>query len=171
MILTTPDSLKAEQRDLLARITAACPEMTQPAAAVVGFAEPLTPCAGNADGLSRWIVQVRAADLPHLHAFTRGPERDRDAVNAALTLPYSNGPSQGVNTKTKRMSALDAGPAVELLDAPARAEDRPAVGFHPAAGETQDAFDRSSQIVVADPHCGIPPSTRKACTWPSKNAS
>lgn len=26
----------------------------------------------NADSLTRWIAQVRAADLPHLHAFTRG---------------------------------------------------------------------------------------------------
>jgi hypothetical protein len=44
------------------------------------------------------------ADLVHLHAFARGPERDRDAVNAALTLPYSNGPTEGVNTKTKRIA-------------------------------------------------------------------
>ncbi|WP_371106179.1 MULTISPECIES: transposase [Streptomyces] len=56
------------------------------------------------DGLPSWIVQVRAADLPHLHAFTRSLERDRDAVNAALTLPYSNGPTEGVNTKTKRIA-------------------------------------------------------------------
>lgn len=104
MILTRPDNLKAEQRDLLARITAACPEMTQLAAVVRGYAELLTPCAENADGLSRWIVRVRAADLPHLRAFTRGLERDRDAVVAALTLPYSNGPTEGVNTKTKRIA-------------------------------------------------------------------
>ncbi|GGV59265.1 hypothetical protein GCM10010294_07170 [Streptomyces griseoloalbus] len=26
------------------------------------------------------------------------------AVNAALTLPYSNGPTEGVNTKTKRIA-------------------------------------------------------------------
>lgn len=104
MILTRPDNLKAEYRDLLARITAACPGMTQLAAVVGGFAELLMPRTENADGLSRWIVQVRAVDLPHLHAFTRGLERDRDAVIAALTLPYSNGPTEGVNTKTKRIA-------------------------------------------------------------------
>ena len=32
----------------------------------------------------------RAADLPHLHAFTRGLGLDRDAVRAAVTLPYHN---------------------------------------------------------------------------------
>ncbi|GIG93254.1 hypothetical protein Pen02_81900 [Plantactinospora endophytica] len=104
MILTRPDNLKPEHQDLLARLTAACPEMTQLAAVVEGFAELLTPQPGNADRLSHWMVQVRAVDLPQLHAFTRGLERDRDAVNAALTLPYSSGSTEGVNTKTKRIA-------------------------------------------------------------------
>ncbi|NED53861.1 ISL3 family transposase [Micromonospora aurantiaca] len=104
MILTRPDNLKPEHQDLLARLTAACPEMTHLAAAVARFAEFLTPQPANTDRLSHWILRVRAVDLPHLHAFTRGLERDRDAVNAALTLPYSNGPTEGVNTKTKRIA-------------------------------------------------------------------
>lgn len=66
--------------------------MTQLAAAVGRFAELLTPQPANTDRLSHWMIQVRAAELPHLHAFTRGLERDRDAVNAAITLPYSNTP-------------------------------------------------------------------------------
>ncbi|MEV4201278.1 ISL3 family transposase [Micromonospora globbae] len=102
MLLTRPDNLKTEHRDILARLTAACPEMTQLTVSIGDLAELLTPCPGNANGLSRWIAQVRAVDLPHLHAFTRGLERDRDAVNAAITLPYSNGPTEGVNTNTKR---------------------------------------------------------------------
>jgi hypothetical protein len=36
------------------------------------------------------IVQVRATGLPHLHAFARGLDRDRDDVIAALTLPSSS---------------------------------------------------------------------------------
>ncbi|WP_406263321.1 ISL3 family transposase (plasmid) [Streptomyces chartreusis] len=104
MLLTRPDSLKAEQHELLSKLTDACPEMTQLATAIGDFAPLLAPHANNADALSRWIVQVRGADLPHLHAFARGLERDRDAVNAALTLPYSNGPTEGVNTKTKRIA-------------------------------------------------------------------
>ncbi|TCR16918.1 transposase [Streptomyces sp. BK205] len=51
-----------------------------------------------------WIGQIRGADLPRLPVYTRGLERDRVAVNAALTLPYSNGPTEGVNTKTKRIA-------------------------------------------------------------------
>lgn len=104
MLLTRPDNLKAEHQDLLARLTSACPEMTQLAAGIRDFAQLLTPHAGNTDQLARWIIQIRAADLPHLHSFTRGLNRDHDAVNAALTLPYSNGPTEGVNTKTKRIA-------------------------------------------------------------------
>ncbi|WP_406404953.1 ISL3 family transposase [Streptomyces sp. NBC_00879] len=101
MLLTRPDNLTSEHHGLLARLTAACPEVTQLAAHIRTFAQLLKPHPGNADTLEFWIAQVRAADLPHLHAFTRGLERDRDAVIAALTLPHSNGPTEGVNTKTK----------------------------------------------------------------------
>jgi hypothetical protein len=104
MLLTRPDNLKAEQHELLAKLTAACPEMTQLAQAVADFAPLLAPHADNADALASWIAQIRAADLPHLHAFTRGLDRDLDAVTAGLTLPYSNGPTEGVNTKTKRIA-------------------------------------------------------------------
>ncbi|WP_420830774.1 hypothetical protein [Actinomadura graeca] len=45
--------------------------------------------------------QARAEDLPHLHAFTRGLDLVRDAVNAALTLPFHNVGTEGVNTKTQ----------------------------------------------------------------------
>ncbi|WP_328930025.1 ISL3 family transposase [Streptomyces sp. NBC_00190] len=104
MLLTRPDNLKAGHHDLLARITAACPEMTHLATAVRTLAPLLKPQPENADALERWIAQVRAADLPHLHSFTRGLERDRDAVTASFTLPYSNGPTEGINTKTKRIA-------------------------------------------------------------------
>jgi transposase len=104
MLPTRPDNLKAEQHELLARLTAACPEMTQLAAHIGDFAQLLKPHPGNTEALELWITQVRAADLPYLHSFTRGLERDLDAVITAFTLPYSNGPTEGVNTKTKRIA-------------------------------------------------------------------
>ncbi|MFD7706598.1 ISL3 family transposase [Streptomyces sp. NPDC059786] len=104
MLLTRPGNLKAEQHELLAKLTGACPEMTQLAVGIRDFAPLLAPHADNADALTRWIAQIRASDLPHLHAFTRGLDRDIDAVIAGLTLPYSNDPTEGVNTKTKRVA-------------------------------------------------------------------
>ncbi|MCK2218137.1 ISL3 family transposase [Actinomadura sp. ATCC 31491] len=38
-----------------------------------------------------WLGAVRADDLPHLHTFANGIQRDYDAVLAGLSLPYSSG--------------------------------------------------------------------------------
>jgi hypothetical protein len=46
-------------------------------------------------------LRARAADLAHVHAFTRGLELDIQAATAALTLPFHSGRTEGVNTKTK----------------------------------------------------------------------
>jgi transposase len=39
--------------------------------------------------------------LPGVHAFTRGLDLDAQAVITAVTLPFHNGQTEGVNTKTK----------------------------------------------------------------------
>ena len=39
---------------------------------------------GNAARLQEWITTARAADLPHLHAFTRSLDLDIQAATAAL---------------------------------------------------------------------------------------
>ncbi|MFJ3762892.1 ISL3 family transposase, partial [Streptomyces sp. NPDC090080] len=79
----------------------ACHEMTALADLIHHFAVLLDPADGNAALLSTWITSAHAEDLPHLHAFTRGLEKDRAAVDAALTLPHHNGGTEGVNNKTK----------------------------------------------------------------------
>ena len=70
---------------------------------VRGFAALLRRDDDNIRRLDEQITSARAADLPHLHAFTRGLDIDRAAVNAAVSLPYSNGGAEGVNTATKRI--------------------------------------------------------------------
>ncbi|WP_415840912.1 transposase, partial [Nocardiopsis rhodophaea] len=66
-----------------------------------GFARLLSPSLRNAEALTGWMVGVREDDLPHLHAFTRGLDQDRTAVDAAVTLPLHNGGTEGVNTRSK----------------------------------------------------------------------
>jgi transposase len=100
-LITAPGQLKDHQTERLEACIATCPEMTALAGLVRSFAALLAPADGNAERLTSWITQARAEDLPHLHAFTRGLDLDRDAVNAALTLPFHNGGTEGVNTKTK----------------------------------------------------------------------
>lgn len=41
--------------------------------------------------LPEWIEAVRADDLPSLHTFINGLERDLVAITAGLTLPWSSG--------------------------------------------------------------------------------
>ncbi|MCX4852088.1 ISL3 family transposase [Streptomyces sp. NBC_00893] len=101
LLCTEPEQLKDKDRELLTALTGACPEMTALAGHIRSFAALLTPAADNARHLEEWISQVREDDLPHLHAFTRGLERDHDAVVNGLTLPFHNGGTEGVNTKTK----------------------------------------------------------------------
>ena len=57
------------------------------------FAAMLDPDPANEDKLLEWIAGARAADLPHLHSFTRGLDLDIQAATAALTLPHHNGGS------------------------------------------------------------------------------
>lgn len=103
LLLTRPDNLRDKDTTLLRELTATCPEMTELARLTKEFAQLLTPAAGNDAKLTDWTTAVRAADLPHLHSFVNGLELDRAAVDAGLTLPYHNGRTEGVNTRTKKI--------------------------------------------------------------------
>ncbi|MEU0941156.1 ISL3 family transposase, partial [Embleya sp. NPDC005971] len=103
LLLSRPENLRDKETELLRELTHACPEMTELARLTGEFARLLTPAKGNDAELTAWITSVRSADLPHLHSFTNGLELDRAAVDAGLTLPYSNGRTEGVNTRTKRI--------------------------------------------------------------------
>jgi transposase len=101
MLLTRPDALSDSQQALLSKLTGACPEMTSLAGLVHAFAAMLKPGPANEAKLKDWADTTRACDLPSLHAFTRGLDLDAQAVIAAVTLPFHNGRTEGVNTKTK----------------------------------------------------------------------
>ncbi|MEJ8641059.1 ISL3 family transposase [Streptomyces sp. MS1.HAVA.3] len=103
LLLTDPENLRPKETTLLEKIAAACPEMTALADLIRGFAALLKPGEGNDAKLTEWITAARAVDLPYLRSFTNGLEIDRPAVDAGLTLPYHNGRTEGVNTRTKRI--------------------------------------------------------------------
>lgn len=116
LILTRPDRLSDKQRQLRDDLVSACPQMIDLADHVTGFAQLLKPSKGNDSRLDDWIATATAADLPHLHGFARGLTQDRAAVNAGLTLPYHNGGTEGVNTKTKRiMRQMHGRASLDLL--------------------------------------------------------
>jgi zinc-finger of transposase IS204/IS1001/IS1096/IS1165/Transposase len=72
ILLTRPDRLTAGQHETLAELTAACPEMTPLASLITSFAALPDPDPGNDARLQQWTTGAHAADLPHLHSFTRG---------------------------------------------------------------------------------------------------
>jgi transposase len=98
-LMTPPDNLPAHHRSHLDDLLAACPHLTTLAARVRQFAGLLTGRRGQE--LNAWMIAVEADELPELHGFVHGLRMDLPAVVAGLTLPYSNGPMEGTNTKVK----------------------------------------------------------------------
>jgi hypothetical protein len=101
LLLTRPAALSDAQQALLAKLTTACPEMTRLADLIRSFAALLKPDPGNDEKLQEWTQAAQAAGLPSVQAFTRGLRLDMAAATAAVTLPFHNGRTEGVNTKTK----------------------------------------------------------------------
>lgn len=104
LLLTRPENLRDKDAALLGELAEACPEMTELARLTGEFAQLLTPAEGNDARLTDWITSVRSIDLPHLRSFTNGLELDRAAVDAGLTTPYHDGRTEGVNTRTKKIT-------------------------------------------------------------------
>ncbi|MCX4783625.1 transposase [Streptomyces sp. NBC_01264] len=115
LLITNPTHLREEQRILRDQLTAACPEMTALAAAVRDFTTMLTPAPDNTAALTGWITRVRAENLPFLHSYATGLQRDRAAVDAAVTLPWHNGRTEGVNNKIKLIKRQTYGRAGHRL--------------------------------------------------------
>ena len=69
------------------------------------------------------------------------------------------------------VGASDSGLAVERFQAVVGAKRGPALGLDTMPGEAQHLGDRSPRVVVRTCPVGTPPSTLRAWTWPSKNAS
>ena len=57
----------------------------------------------GAQDLDNWLAAVRADDLPHLHTFANGIQRDHAAVLNGLTLPYSSGAVEGNVNRIKML--------------------------------------------------------------------
>jgi transposase len=103
-MLTDPARLDTGQQDQLAAILSRCPELQHLAGHVTGFAKILIRRAGDRPGagLDDWLAAAGASPgQPELASFANGIRRDYQAVRNALTLPWSSGPVEGLNTRTK----------------------------------------------------------------------
>ncbi|MFE7268338.1 transposase [Streptomyces sp. NPDC057592] len=80
-ILTHPDTLLESEHLKLKSVLAGCPELDALTGHVRAFGKMLTQLQG--DQLPQWIKAVRADNLPSLHTFVNGLERDLAAVTAS----------------------------------------------------------------------------------------
>ncbi|MFH9784761.1 transposase [Streptomyces sp. NPDC017259] len=115
MLTRHPDRLDEDQHTLRNQLAHACPDMAVLTGQIHAFADLLIPREGNAARLTAWITRSRSADLPFLHSFANGLERDRTAVDASLTLPHHNGRTEGANTKIKLLKRQMYGRAAHRL--------------------------------------------------------
>jgi transposase len=70
----------------------------------------------HVDALDSWFARADASGLPELQSFVAGLRRDRAAVLAALTLPFSNGQVEGQVNRLKTLKRQMYGRAgFELL--------------------------------------------------------
>ncbi|MGW4254708.1 ISL3 family transposase [Streptomyces californicus] len=92
-ILRRPETLPEPEQLLLKTVRTHCPEIDALTRHVRAFAVLLTERQG--ERLPDWLVAVRQDDLPSLHTLAAGIDRDRDAVIAGLTLPWSSGAVEG----------------------------------------------------------------------------
>ncbi|MFI1996828.1 transposase [Actinoplanes sp. NPDC020271] len=98
-LMTKPADLPAHHRKQSADLLASSAHLSVLAERMQQFADLLTDRRGK--DFDAWMTFVDADDLPALHGFTQGLRRDLPVVVAGLTLPYSNGPIEGANTRVK----------------------------------------------------------------------
>ena len=109
-IMTRPGRRDPAAAADLARLLDASPALKTAAAHVTSFTAMMTSRQGLTH-LENWLTAIEAGDQPRLHSFARGIRLDQEAVTAGLALPYSSGPLEGRNCKTKHIKRLMYGRA------------------------------------------------------------
>ncbi|MER6564182.1 ISL3 family transposase [Streptomyces sp. NPDC001027] len=100
-IMWNPQHLRDDEERQLGEVLSRCPELTAVRSHVHAFARMVCDLGGHS--LPAWTDAVHADDLPALHAFADGLQRDHQAVTAGLTLPWSSGPVEGHVNRIKML--------------------------------------------------------------------
>jgi transposase len=93
LLARRPEKLKVEEQQLLAQITAGCPEVSTLYSLTQGFASVFR--SKQSEALQSWLAEATASALPEINRFCNGLLRDAGAVTAAVLLPWSNGQVEG----------------------------------------------------------------------------
>jgi transposase len=114
LLLRAPADLSAEEAAYRAALCAHSPTLATAAALAQRFVDLVRH--RQAAALDAWLDDVEACGIKELVNLARSLRRDDAAVRAALTLPWSNGPTEGFVNKTKMIKRTMFGRAgVDLL--------------------------------------------------------
>jgi transposase len=93
LFVCQPDELDEAQRAELALIRQASPSAETAYRLTQKFMQMLRERTGML--LDTWLQEAEESHLPEFASFARGIQQDKAAVEAGLTLPWSNGPLEG----------------------------------------------------------------------------
>jgi len=99
LFLRHPEELTTKQARTLGMLRAASPFLASVHDVVQGFAGMVRE--RRVEGLTEWVEGVRRSDQRELRGFAEGLLEDYAAVRAGLTLPESNGPTEGQINRLK----------------------------------------------------------------------
>jgi transposase len=100
LLFLHPEELKDQEQQLREAICRRCPALAEAAELAHAYCDLVKQ--RQAAGLSSWIARASAATVtPELRRFATGLLADLKAIEAALTLPWSNGQTEGQVNRLK----------------------------------------------------------------------
>jgi transposase len=109
LFMQRPETLEQSKRDDLAAFRRASPALETTYQLVQDFLAMMRQREG--ERLDTWLAQVHESQLPELESFANGVERDKEAVQAGLTLAINNGQVEGQVTRIKLIKRMMYGKA------------------------------------------------------------
>jgi len=105
LALVRPDQQTTPERQIVQQVKAAHPELHTAVTLLERFARLIRRQTEQpaVQELAQWIAGARAEGLPEVTGFVVKLEQDRSAVEAALTLPYSQGQTEGQINRLKTL--------------------------------------------------------------------
>ena len=116
LCLRPPQRLNPQERSLLDRLLAQDIDLAAGHRLLQGFRQVIKD--RDIAGLDNWLQSARSSNLPTFVALANGIDADRAAVDAALTMRWSNGPAEGHINRVKLIKRQGYGRAkLDLLRA------------------------------------------------------
>lgn len=109
LLMREDESLEDEDKHVLRQLGERCPDVPKARVLALEFSRLLK--AKDVKRLGAWFEAVKASCIPDLLTFAVSLERERAALEAAVSLPWSNGPVEGAVNRIKLLKRQGFGRA------------------------------------------------------------